>query len=122
MKHRVGRPFEKGNKAHAGKVSGGRPPDWLKNKCQELIDKHKIIEFIVRVANGEDVEQVVSDQGEVLRVPASVKDRIRAAEILLDRGFGKAAQPLEHSGEITTPPRIIFELATRDQNTSNRGI
>ena len=67
----------------------GRPADWLIKKCQTLVDKRELVEFLADVASGKDMEQVVTDGGETIRVPASVKDRIRATEILLNRGFGK---------------------------------
>lgn len=93
-----GRPFAKGNKASAGvkKPNSGRDPDWLKAKCHEIIDRLQLVEFLGKVAGGENVEQVVTDQGEALPVPASVKDRLRAVEMLLDRGYGKVSQPLSN--------------------------
>lgn len=94
---------------HGGKREGsGRPPDWLKAKCQDLIDKNKVLEFLASVANGDDVEQAVGAEGEVIRVPAAVRDRIKASEVLLERGFGKVPQALEHSGEINGSSRLIF--------------
>lgn len=80
------------------KANGGRPPDWLKQKCQSLVDKRKLIEFLANVAEGKDVEQRINENGECLKVPADIKDRIKATEILIERGFGKAVQGLELSG------------------------
>lgn len=79
----------------------GRPPDWLKAECR----KHApdIIKFLVSVAKGEDVEQAVGDQGETIRIPPAVRDRIRASEMLLDRGFGKVEQGIQVSGDDTRP-------------------
>ena len=82
--------------AMGGKREGaGRPSDWLKEKCREIVTKHKIIEFLADVATGENVEQAVGNEGEVISVPAAVRDRIKATELLLDRGYGKADQALD---------------------------
>lgn len=84
---------------HGGKRDGaGRKPNWLKERCQEIVERDKILEFLASVANGADVEQAVGGEGEVIRVPAAVRDRIKAAELLLDRGFGKAPQSMEVTG------------------------
>lgn len=89
--------FEKGHKLAPGgaRPGAGRTPDWLKARCQEIVDKVKVIEFLGSVVAGEDVEQAVGDQGEVIRVPASVRDKIKASEILLDRAYGKVGQPVD---------------------------
>lgn len=73
----------------------GRPNEWLREKCREIVKRDKIIDFLADVAKGKDVEQAVGDQGEAIRLPASVRDRIKATEVLLDRGFGKAEQVLD---------------------------
>ena len=44
------------------------------------------------------MEQVVTDAGETVQVPAAVKDRIKAAEIVLERGYGKVAQSITGEG------------------------
>lgn len=112
----MGVKFEVGNTVKLGKPSpgSGRTPDWLKAKCQEIVDKAKVIEFLADVVNGVDVEQAVGGEGEVIRVPAAVRDRIKAAEILLDRAFGKAGQPLDvtvtQSELASTPTADILDL------------
>jgi hypothetical protein len=77
--------------AHGGPRPGsGRPPDWLKKKCSEMIDKHKLVDMLADIAlNGEN---------------ESVK--LRAIEMLMDRGFGKPAQAMELSGTVDVPIRI----------------
>lgn len=40
--------------------------------------------------------------------------RVRAAEVLLERGWGKPAQPLEHSGENGQPLGIVVEFVRPD--------
>lgn len=109
-----GKRFEKGNSGGPGgaQPNAGRPPDWLRQECQ----KHapKLIEFLANVANGKDVEQAVGAEGEVISVPAAVRDRIKATEILLNRGYGLPNQPLTGpDGESLNliPTDAVSELA-----------
>lgn len=101
----------------------GRDQDWLKEKCRELVKKHAIVEFLAKVANGENVEQAVGGEGEVISIPASVRDRLRATELLLDRGFGKPDQAVDMNvtdvaqrpdkEELETTLRCIQDIAKR---------
>lgn len=95
-----GKPFERNNDAAKGgaRDGAGRPPDWLKEEILKIGDPLEIIRFYHRVATGEDLEQVVTDSGESVSVPASVKDRLRAAELFLDRAIGKVPQGMEVTG------------------------
>lgn len=110
--------FEAGNKASAGvaKPNAGRPKEWLRQKCQEIIDKHRLLEFLANVANGESVEQAVGNEGEVISVPASVRDRIKATELLLERGFGKAEQDIDmRLNDVSNiPNKAELDAAIRD--------
>lgn len=106
-----------GTPGHKG--AGGRPPDWLKAKCTKIIDKKKLIEFLGDVASGESVETVYRYDHNAQRVkeicPASIKDRIRAVEILLERGYGKVEQPLSLPVDNC---RLVFEFP--DANKVNK--
>ena len=82
-----------GKKGHKG--AGGRPPDWFVNECKKALEKGKIIGFIMDVATGKDVEQCINQNGECLKVPASVRDRLKASEMLMDRALGKPTQNIE---------------------------
>lgn len=94
--------FQKGHKLAKGgaRPGSGRDSDWLRDKCRALVEKHKLIEFVAAVASGEYVQNVVSPTGEKLamKVSAEVKDRLRATEMLNDRGWGKAPQALDVKG------------------------
>ena len=84
--------FGNGNKAaqgHSKAGIAGRPSDWLKAKCRRITKKDKLIEFLADVASGKDIEQVVTENGVTIQIPAPIKERIKAVEILLNRGFGK---------------------------------
>lgn len=101
------KPGQSGNPKGSTPGSGvGRKPDWLKEKCRKIVKDKKLVEFLADVANGKNIEQVVNAEGETLPLPAPVKDRIKATELLLDRGFGKVSQTLEHVGEGGS--RLVF--------------
>jgi hypothetical protein len=102
--------FKKGHKFSKGgaRPGSGRPSDWLRDKCQGLISRHKLIEFLAQVASGEYMENVFDgSQKTGLMRSAEAKDRMRAVEMLLDRGFGKAQQSIEHSGNLQTGNLVV---------------
>lgn len=99
-----------------GGDQGGRPPDWLKKKCQDLIEKGKLLEFLRKVAEGEDIDQQINENGECLKVPASIKDRLRAFELLADRAWGKPAQAMEHSGSVDLKHCVVALPIQKDLN------
>lgn len=106
MKSRKPGTFQPGNRASVGNKGGGRPPDWIKQEAAKIGDPLAIVRFYWDVANGKDLEQVVTDSGVSIAVPAPVKDRLRAGELYLDRVIGKVTQPMEHTGDIGS--RVIF--------------
>jgi len=74
-----GRPFKKGE---SGNPKGRPPIDYnIKAACQKLAPN--LIEILKNIAESEDAKHA---------------DRIRAADILLDRGFGRAIQPTKDLG------------------------
>jgi hypothetical protein len=95
-------PFERGNKYAKGgaRPGGGRKPEWLTEKCRDIVESRQLVEFLADVAAGEKVETFVTPNGKCVKIPASIKDRREATQILLDRGFGKPAQEMVHSGEV----------------------
>lgn len=91
----------------------GRKPDWLKAKCAELVDRNKLLEYLSRVASGEETEKVVvksRETWELEEIPCSTKDRIHATEVLLERGFGKAVQGLEVAGADGGPVTWLIKV------------
>lgn len=107
-------------------ISGqrGKDQDWLKEKCRELVKRHKIVDFLASVANGEAVEQAVGNEGEVISIPAAVRDRIKATELLLDRGFGKPDQQFDVVDLTQRPNRDELEsaLASLRGSTKRAGL
>lgn len=89
-------PFAKGNKFSKGgaRANSGRIKNWFRARCAQIIQDKKLVEFVARVANGEESDHKVSKDGDVIEMPASVHDRLYACEMLFDRGFGKPV-PME---------------------------
>ena len=86
----------------------GRPPGWVKVKCQAIIDKHDLYEFLGRVAAGQEKEDRIAN-GEVTVLNASIHDRLHALEMLMDRANGKPRQAVELTGSENGPIKIIIE-------------
>lgn len=72
----------------------GRPPDWMREEIEQIGNPLEVIRFYYDVATGKDMEQVVTDSGEVVRVPAAVRDRLKAGDSYLDRRIGKVPQEI----------------------------
>lgn len=108
--------FKKGHKLAPGgaRKGAGRKPDELKERARSIGDPVKILQFYWDVANGEDLEQVVTDSGVSIAVPAPVKDRLRAGELYLDRVEGKVTTPLEHSGEVNGSQILLIRSPGRE--------
>lgn len=90
--------FEKGNQTAKGNKGGtGRPPDWIRDKIDEIVDWDKKIQFLNNVVDGKPVDRFYSAQGKRtnLLLPAGIRERIRALEILLERRWGKAPQDIK---------------------------
>lgn len=97
-------------KPNGGRREGsGRKPDWLKERCRELIDSNKLLDYAARVAAGKEYEDRVTKDGESYKVGVSTHDRLHAFEILMDRGFGKPIQALEHTGSVATSWEIVYK-------------
>lgn len=101
--------FGIGNTAKKGKASpgSGRTPEWLKAKCQKIIDRSHLLDFLGQVVAGECVEKTFAPDGNILLSPAAVRDRLKAAEMLLDRCYGKAPQSLGVTGADGGPLQVV---------------
>lgn len=97
-----GKPWPKGKSGNPG----GRPKG-LGGAVRALAgdDGHKLIEGLFALAFGTD-KQMEAVFGKALK-PA-VKDRRECIKELLDRGFGRAVQAVEHSG--TDGAALAFTL------------
>ena len=75
-----------------------------KGRPKKLPELDKLLADVL----GEEKDGVTAAEAilRVLRAKAAKGD-LRAAEILLDRGYGKARQQHEHSGSLVTTPPVI---------------
>ena len=102
------------NAAQAARIAGYKHPEsqGAENlrKLRPYIDKvmnerhteaiatqKEIQEFFTAVVRGEVKEEVVSNSGKILEVPASTKDRLKAAECM-GRAYGMFTERKEISG------------------------
>jgi hypothetical protein len=88
----VGRPFQKGeNGGGRGpkKGEGGRPPEAWKAACRELASRPAML----------------TKAREVLAQPDHPA-WLGAWKFLAEQGYGKAAQPLQHDGDVTLTVRF----------------
>lgn len=86
-------------------------------EVKKIGDPLKVIQFFYDVSQGAELEQVVTDTGETVRVPASVKDRIRAGEAYLERTIGKVKEQIEMSGSVNIISAIKEAREKRGLNT-----
>jgi hypothetical protein len=80
------RPFEKGNKfgingCPKGAHHIGRPSSKVKQfaKSRSL----RIVKRLAKIADGEDLEQVVTENGDSIKIPSPIREQIKASEIVL---------------------------------------
>ncbi len=64
-----------------------------------IATQKEIQEFFTSVLRGEVKEEVVSNSGKILEVPASTKDRLKAAECM-GRAYGMFTERKEISGNL----------------------
>ena len=87
-----------GHKKYGGKVKGskspgsGPTPDIFKAKCKKLLDRYKLLDYVARVAAGEEKEIFITQVGERIDRPCDTKDRLKAVEMIKDWGYGKSVQ------------------------------
>lgn len=111
---------------------GGRPKEYLRARCRHQIETRNGIEFVGRVMDGSETEDVVTtvrDGKDLLtaveKVRPKLRDRLLAFELLSDRGYGKPEQGITIEDEQPTATlervsdeellRILMERAVRLQ-------
>lgn len=102
------------NAAQAARIAGYKHPETqgaenlrkLRPYIDEVMNKRhteaiatqkEVQEFFTSVLRGEVKEEVVSNNGKILEVPASTKDRLKAAECM-GRAYGMFTERKEISG------------------------
>lgn len=98
----TGKGFQPGQSGNPG----GRKPSLVEAVRKKVgADGSKLVDLLALLAWGTS-KQRETFFGE--KVSVSAKDRLQAADMLAERGFGKAAQPIELSGEDGAPIRVMF--------------
>lgn len=104
------------NAAQAARIAGYKHPETqgaenlrkLRPYIDEVMNKRhsnaiatqeEIQKFFTSVLRGEVKEEVVSNSGKILEVPASTKDRLKAAECM-GRAYGMFTERKEISGNL----------------------
>lgn len=102
------------NAAQAARIAGYKHPEtqgaenlrklrpWIDKVMNErhsnaIATQEEIQKFFTSVLRGEVKEEVVSNSGKILEVPASTKDRLKAAECM-GRAYGMFTERKEISG------------------------
>ena len=102
------------NAAQAARIAGYKHPEtqgaenlrklrpWIDKVMNErhsnaIATQEEIQKFFTAVVRGEVKEEVVSNSGKILEVPASTKDRLKAAECM-GRAYGMFTERKEISG------------------------
>lgn len=85
-----------------GNNGGGRPPEAHRRRFREALEEADGLGLFVRVVKGEETEEQVVTVGsgrdartEVVQVRPRLRDRLYAAALLVEHGYGKAPQKLE---------------------------
>lgn len=102
------------NATQAARIAGYKHPEaqgaenlrklrpWIdevmsKRHSDAIATQEEIQQFFTAVVRGEVKEEVVSNNGKILEVPASTKDRLKAAECM-GRAYGMFTERKEISG------------------------
>lgn len=102
------------NATQAARIAGYKHPEaqgaenlrklrpWIdevmsKRHSDAIATQEEIQQFFTAVVRGEVKEEVVSNSGKILEVPASTKDRLKAAECM-GRAYGMFTERKEISG------------------------
>lgn len=85
-----------------GNNGGGRPVELFRRRCREAFDEADGLGFLVRVMKGEEQDETVAIVGRgadaqtvVVPVKPKLRDRLLAAELIVEHGHGKAPQKIE---------------------------
>src|SRR5437763_2280993 len=111
----IPQPGGRGALMAGGQGQGGRPKEVLRRKCREIYagrteNEEHGAEFLGRVMRGCETEDMTVTIGsgkdartEVVKVRPKLRDRLLAAELLADRGYGKPDQALQVEDERPRP-------------------
>jgi hypothetical protein len=113
--------FKKGadpRRGHGKKGRSGRPPEHFRQLARTLLERHKILEMVAKIAQGTltyDVEvyDVKGNHVGTEKKPPTMHERLAAARDLANWGsLGIAAEPREPPEADNTPRVYLESLAT----------
>lgn len=92
----------------------GRKADWFRERCAEILDQEKLVDFVGRVAAGRETEdRFVKDEG-IIKIACSTRDRLAAFEMLANWGVGKPIpvgdQPQKTYNDSVRQAQQIYEM------------
>lgn len=105
----------KGRFGAGNKLGNGGVSPWV-GEARAKLEQGSVsaVEFCLRVMRGEEKDSVVAPTGEVVEVPPRLKERVKAAELLLSYGISKPKQELSVTrleSEGVTPEKALAALA-----------
>jgi hypothetical protein len=97
--------------------------DWFLERCAEIIDEEKLVEFVGRVAAGREQDHRISRVATVVKIPASIHDRLEAFRMLAEWGIGKPIQVVITNPNITPNDSVrsaqqIFDMIKKLEDDS----
>ncbi len=89
--------------------------DWFIERCAEILDKEKLVEFVGRVASGKEQDHRISRVATVVKIPVSIHDRLEAFKMLAEWGIGKPIQVVITNSHLTPTDSVrsaqqIFDM------------
>lgn len=96
--------------------------DWFIERCAEIIEEEKLIEFVGRVAAGKESDYRMFE-GSAIKTPAALNDRLMAFKMLAEWGIGKPIQVVITNPNITPNDSVrsaqqIFEMIKKLEDNS----
>jgi len=92
--------FEPGNKYGGAKPNSGRPKDEVKQLFQDMLRESGAHERFAEILKNEKNKETF----------------LKAYQVCLDRGYGKVAQPMDLSGDITVGMSEMILAARKKRN------
>jgi hypothetical protein len=84
----------------------GRPSELHRAECRRLVEEHGIRQLFVDVPKGKRVDFYVTLGGKFKKVPASISNRLRAGQVLIEQGHGTK---VEHEHTFSPETVKLFE-------------
>lgn len=105
--------FAGGVIGNVGGRGGSKPAEFVR-ACREAVTDNQLLRVLVRIAIGDIHERIdTAKDGTPIYGETKNSDRIRAIELLVNRGFGLPTQAVEVTGAVLTGPITEQERRAR---------